>query len=261
MRNDGSIDCRRRQGAPPGERFVEAVHQFGDDLRTATNFHPSLRRTRVTRALGRPLPVVSLLSLAVICMAQAEDPRAVFDRAVLDFQGGRIAESVSGFDRLARLVPDAVPQLWQRGIALYYAGRYLDCREQFESHRRVNPNDVENAAWHFLCVARAQSPAKAKAALLPVGPDSRVPMSQIYRMFGGELSPEQVIRAAGSQPEGQFYAELYVGLYLEALGNAERALKHIRNAADERYSAAGYMHGVARVHRDLASRRPGSAKP
>jgi lipoprotein NlpI len=205
--------------------------------------------------------VVSLLALAVICQAQTEEPRAVFDRAVSDFQSGRIVESVSGFDRLAGLVPDAVPQLWQRGIALYYAGRYKDCREQFESHRTVNPNDVENAAWHFVCVARAESPEKAKAALLPVGPDSRVPMSQIYQMFGGELSTEQVLRAGGTQPESQFHAELYVGLYLEALGKAERALKHIRNAADDRYSAAGYMHGVARVHRDLAARRPGSAKP
>jgi lipoprotein NlpI len=197
----------------------------------------------------------------VICQAQKEQPRAVFDRAVSDFQSGRIAESVSGFDRLARLVPDAMPQLWQRGIALYYAGRYEDCRAQFESHRKVNPNDVENAAWHFLCVAQAESPEKAKAALLPVGPDSRVPMSQIYRMFGGELSAEQVLKAAGTQPEGQFYAELYVGLYLEALGDAERGLKHIRNAAADRFSAGGYMHGVARVHRDLAARRGGSTKP
>ena len=139
-----------------------------------------------------------------------------------DFRSGRIEESVAGFDRLVKLAPDALPQLWQRGIALYYAGRFKDCREQFESHRTVNPNDVENAAWHFLCVARAESPAKAKAALLPVGPDSRVPMSQIYQMFRGELTVEQVLKAGGTQPEGQFYAELYSGLYLEALGNAER---------------------------------------
>jgi hypothetical protein len=38
----------------------------------------------------------------------------------------------------------------------------------FYAGRTVNPNDVENAAWHFLCVARAESPEKARAALLPV---------------------------------------------------------------------------------------------
>jgi hypothetical protein len=86
-------------------------------------------------------------------------------------------------------------------------------------------------------------------------------MRQIYRMLGGELSAEQVLKAAGTQPEGQFNGELYVGLYLEALGDAEGALKHIRNAAADRYSAGGYMHGVARVHRDLAARHGGSTKP
>jgi tetratricopeptide (TPR) repeat protein len=238
------------------------IHQSRWDAYALTDTQPSSAcRTCVTRPLGHLLCVVSLLALAVTCQAQTEDPRAVFDRAVSDFQSGRIAESVSGFDRLVRLAPDALPQLWQRGIALYYAGRYQECRDQFESHRTVNPNDVENAAWHFLCVARAESPAKAKAALLPVGPDSRVPMSHIYRMFGGKLDPEQVLKAGGTQPQGQFYAELYVGLYLEVSGKAERALKHIRNAADDRYSAAGYMHSVARVHRDLAARRPGSTKP
>ncbi len=201
------------------------------------------------------------VAMTVICQAQTERPQALFEQAVADFLSGRITESVSGFDRLAKLVPDAAPQLWQRGIALYYAGRYQDCRAQFESHRTVNPNDVENAAWHFLCVARAESPKKAKAALLPAGPDSRVPMSQIYRMFGGELSTEQVLKAAGTQPESQFYAELYVGLYLEALGDAEQALKHIRTAAADRYSSGGYMHVVARVHRDLAARRAGAARP
>jgi lipoprotein NlpI len=98
----------------------------------------------------------------------SDNPHEILDRAIDDFLGGHLAESVTGFDRVATLVPQVAPQLWQRGIALYYAGRYQDCRAQFESHRIVNPNDVENPAWHYLCVAKAESPAKARAALLPV---------------------------------------------------------------------------------------------
>src|SRR5438552_15565787 len=104
-----------------------------------------------------------------------------------------MAESVTGFYKLVKLAPETAPHLRQRGIALYYAGRYRDCRAQFESHRTVNPADVENAAWHFLCVARAESPKSARAALLPVGPDSRVPMGEIYQMFAGRLKPEEVL--------------------------------------------------------------------
>jgi lipoprotein NlpI len=119
----------------------------------------------------------------------------------------------------------------------------------FESHRTVNPADVENAAWHFLCVARAESPESARAALLPVGPDSRVPMAQIYQMFRGRLKPDEVLAATPSQPAPQFYGHLYVGLYFEAIGDAARALEHIRIAAAEQYApAGGYMHSVARVH-------------
>ena len=73
---------------------------------------------------------------------QGQSPQALLDRAVAEFSKGRITESVAAFDELARLAPREAPYLWQRGIALYYAGRYQDCRAQFESHRTVNPNDV-----------------------------------------------------------------------------------------------------------------------
>ena len=73
-------------------------------------------------------------------------------------------------------------------------------------------------------------------------------MREVYQMFRGELTPEQVLAAGGKDAEAQFYANLYVGLYLEAIGKQDRALEYIRVAADERYSVGGYMHSVARVH-------------
>ena len=200
--------------------------------------------------------LLSVLTGIVATEQAAERPQAILERAIADFQNGRIVESAAAFDEVAKLVPAYAPQLWQRGIALYYTGRYKDCRAQFESHRTVNPNDVENAAWHFLCVARAESPEKAKAALLPVGPDARVPMRQIYQLFRGTLTPEDVLAAGGTEPGSQFYAHLYLGLYFEALGNKSRALEEIRAAADKRYAAGGYMHMVARVHLGLLQQKP-----
>jgi len=189
-----------------------------------------------------------VLSFACVVVA-AQSPQALLNRAVNEFEQGRFAASGATFDELAKLVPDQAPHLWQRGIALYYAGRHTDCRRQFESHRTVNPDDVENAAWHFLCVAREQSPEQARAALLPVGPDSRRPMREIYQMFRGALTADDVLKAAGGVPGGQFYAHLYIGLYSEALGRKDLALKHIGEAASDRYaSAGGYMHMVAVVH-------------
>jgi lipoprotein NlpI len=194
------------------------------------------------------------LAIAACGQSPADGPQAIFDRAVADFRSGRIAAAARGFDRVAELAPGYAPQLWQRGIALYYAGRYKDCRAQFESHRTVNPDDVENAAWHFLCVARAESPEKARATLLPVGEDARVPMREIYRMFRGEFAPERLLAVAGNSTTGRFYAHLYLGLYFEALGDNERAREHIRQAAGAKYAVGGYMHDVARVHWKLMER-------
>lgn len=200
--------------------------------------------------------IAGCLAATAAAQTRGEGPQDVFNRAVADFERGRVAESAAGFDNLIKLVPDSAPRLWQRGIALYYAGRYKDCRAQFESHRTVNPDDVENAAWHFLCVARAESPEKARSALLPVGPDPRVPMREIYEMFRGRQRPEDVLAAAGTQPPALFYAHLYLGLYFEAINNNPLALEHIRAAADDRFaSAGGYMHTVARVHLGLLQRQ------
>ncbi len=197
----------------------------------------------------------TLLILSVTTLAHVQTPEEIFDQAVADFSAGRVAESAAGFDQVARAQPESAPQLWQRGIALYYAGRYEDCRRQFESHLTVNPSDVENAAWHFLCVARAESPEAAREALLPVGPDPRRPMREIYEMFSGRMTPQDVLSAAGGQPRARFYAHLYRGLYHAAFGRTEAAREEIFLAADDQFAeVGGYMHMVAVVHRNLLGR-------
>jgi lipoprotein NlpI len=186
-----------------------------------------------------------ILSLAI----GGQSLRAILDRAAEDFQAGRIEQSLAGFDRVALLSPADAPFLWQRGIAQFYAGKFLACRDMFVSHRAVNPDDVENAVWHFLCVAQAHSPEAARQQILPVGIDSRSPMREIYQMYQGRLKPGQVIQAAGNNRAAQFYAQLYVGLYLEAVGEVGAGQQHITLAADAQYArVGGYMHDVARVH-------------
>ena len=189
-----------------------------------------------------------MLSLLVSVLL-LQDIRAIMDRAVADFRAGRVEQSLDGFDRVARLSPADAPYLWQRGIAQYYAGQFRECRDMFVSHRTVNPDDVENAAWHFLCVARAESPEAARQQILPVGPDARLPMREVYRMFKGEMTQAQVMKAAGSDSSAQFFARLYIGLYLEATGNRDAGRAQIEIAAEDRYArVGGYMHDVARVH-------------
>lgn len=189
----------------------------------------------------------------------ASTAQAIFDRAITDFMRGRVPDSVEGFDLLADMLPDQVPRLWQRGVALYYHGRYKDCAKQFAAHKAVNPRDAENVAWHFVCVARAESLRKARASVLSIVPDSRVPMPELYDLLRDLTTAERVLEAAMAtrKPEAEFDAHLYLGLYFEALGDSERARIHITAAAADRFEPiGGFMHAAARVHlRQLQDRR------
>jgi lipoprotein NlpI len=195
--------------------------------------------------------------------ANAESPATLFASGVRLFFAGQPVESSAAFDRLVKLEPDAEPELWQRGLALYYAGRFADGRRQFELHRTVNPADVENVAWHFACVARDQDPDQARKAIIPVGNDRRVPMREILDLFAGRADPAAVLAAAEAGPEERrrdqlCYAHLYLGLYFEAVGDAEKAKRHMLLAADT-YSMDHYMGKVAQVHCRLRGWTPVAA--
>lgn len=174
------------------------------------------------------------------------------------FKAGDISGSIAAFDAAAALDDTLAPKLWQRGISHYYAGRLSDCINQFESHRTVNPQDVENSVWHFLCVAAMDGLDDARERLIPVDRDGRVPMAEVLALFGGSGSEAAVLRAAeqaadagmGSSP--LFYAHLYLGLYSEALGERAASADHVRKAVAFR-SPGNYMWQVARVHRALRS--------
>ena len=107
---------------------------------------------------------------------------AYVSRGMQRFRDNDIAGSLQEFDRAAQLAPRSAPHLWQRGISDYYAGKFRAGRKQFESHKAVNPHDVENATWHFICVARQDGLEAARKALIEIDikRDTRVPMAQVY---------------------------------------------------------------------------------
>lgn len=182
-------------------------------------------------------------------------PRELFDDAVRLFFAAKPDESARLFDRLVEVVPAAEPELWQRGLALYYAERFEDGRRQFEVHRTVNPNDVENTAWHFLCVARLEGMQAARGGLLPVGADSRVPMQQILDLYAGRCEPASVLAAADAgeaeaRRNQMCYAHLYLGLFHEAAGDTAKARAHVVEAAGP-YRMDHFMGRVAVAHAAL----------
>lgn len=177
------------------------------------------------------------------------------EAGVEDLRANRIEASLVHLDRVVELSPQSEPYLWQRGIAQYFAGRFAAGRKQFELHRTVNPNDVENATWHFLCVAAEDGVEAARKALLPAPGDQRVPMREVYELYRGTGDEAAVMAAVAREREGtpgrryaRFYADLYIGLLAHAEGKTEKAGKHLRAAAA--VSDRNVMADVARVCRD-----------
>jgi lipoprotein NlpI len=178
-------------------------------------------------------------------------------RGGASFKLGRVKDSLADFDRYLELRPEARPGHWQRGISLYYLGRYDEGARQFASYQSVDSKDVENGVWHYLCLARAKGRARGRAAMLEIGKDPRVPMTEVYALFKGEARPADVLAAAraGKAPaalrkQQLFYADLYLGLYYDSEGDKNQALDHLTRAV-EAYALGPYMWDVARVHRDL----------
>ena len=177
-------------------------------------------------------------------------------RGSLKFRSGKIAESLEDFDKCIELSPETKPYLWQRGIALYYAERFKDGLDQFAVHREVNPNDVENAFWHFLCNVRLNGLEASQKDVLLAGFDSRVPLMQVQKLIQGKLTPDDVLTAcekggagAAGKKSARFYGYLYLGLYYDALQDKDKTQQWLEKCIDQ--GEEGYMADVAKVHLKL----------
>ena len=185
------------------------------------------------------------------------------ERGECYFMNGQMEEAVSDFDKFIEHFPSREPFLWQRGLALYCAEEFETGQAQFETHQTVNSQDVENAVWHFLCVARASDLETAREKLIPISGDSRVPMAQVHKMFAGEMEPDDVIKQADdlgdnaeSKARNLYYAHLYVGLYYEVIGKPADSLNHMKLATESQGIPRGIVMGeVANVHLKLRSAR------
>jgi lipoprotein NlpI len=173
---------------------------------------------------------------------------------------GKFDLAIKDFDKFLEFRPAQEPHHWRRGIAYYYAGKYDLGAKQFEAYRRVDDTDMENAIWHFLCVARSSDVVNARKHILPCRADSRVAMTYLYSMCQSS-TPVQVMDrlftvikeknpTAEELKERMFYSYLYVGLYYDVTGQKKVALEWVSKAVAD-YKIGHYMWDIAVVHRDV----------
>jgi lipoprotein NlpI len=195
---------------------------------------------------------------AIASMSKGIELDATYVR-LRDYRGdwylwtGEFKKAVADYDVFLKDNPRLEPEHWRRGIAHYYAGMYKEGVAQFETHKTVNPQDVENAVWHYLCNSKVIGTKKAAAELIDVTMDARVPMAEIQKLFAGKLKPEDVLAAAdktdAKKREGvsaRFYANLYVALWYDAEGDAKKVKEHLTTAV--KHEVSDYMWKVGRAH-------------
>jgi lipoprotein NlpI len=235
---------------------VKAALQLAEQAitRHPKGAEPYAFRGSLLASQHKPKEAVADLSEAIALNPQW--PELYHYRGQELFKLGKFTESAADFDKYLDARPSERPKHWQRGISCYYAGKFAEGAKQFETYQALDSNDVENAVWRFLCQAKAEGIEKARASLMKVGNDRRVPLMKIYDLFANKCEPTDVLSAAAkghpSPEELQtrlFYAHLYLGLFFDTIRNPKPALHHLTEAAKQ-YEKHGYMGEVARIHRE-----------
>jgi lipoprotein NlpI len=208
------------------------------------------------------------LALALLLLVQADaEWRAVLERSKdpsargdAHFKLAEFAKAVAEYEKMVELDPSTEKSHWRRGIAYFYAGRYDKAAHQFEIYDTFDNVDRENGIWRYFSQYKAHGKEKAREGLLKYAKDDREPFGDVYQLFEGKKTPEQIlskIKAAELRDDDRemryFYAHLYIGLNFAVEGKSDDAKPHLKRAVDNTWGPKGgfgpnYMWHVGRLH-------------
>lgn len=211
--------------------------------------------------VGTGLSALSLLSAgAADFVGPTNSFREQMVRGAELFRMGQVQDSVSAFDKALLTRPAASPFLWQRGISLYYSGRYDECAAQFAEDLQTNPSDAEEYVWGRMCELKSATVPKPKSVFTPLmakihdrRPVMNLVLSLLQRDGVGLDDREELLTITDDGSFAYFYARLYLALYSEASeGDCDQSRRLIEDALKSRYASSAhgrdYMVAVARVH-------------
>jgi lipoprotein NlpI len=171
---------------------------------------------------------------------------------------GKFAEAETDYKKMSELKPDLDASHWRLGIAMYLAGHPEDAAAQFDKYHSFDNVDRENGIWRYLSHRAAFGKEKAREQLLKYEKDDRPPFREVYQLFEGTLTGDQVLQSISPElPESSrqsrlFYAQLYVGLNDAVEDKPLAAMKALREAVKNEWPReAGfgpdYMWHVGRL--------------
>lgn len=195
---------------------------------------------------------------------QMPDESALYSRRgdAFFFQG-QFKAAIADYDKMVELKPSIKVSHWRRGIACYYAKQYDEAAKQFEIYHSFDNVDRENGIWRFFSQYKAKGPQQAQQGLLKYQKDDREPFPDIYRLFEGKRTPEQILKNIetaeiddNEREKRHFYAYLYIGLNESIQGRKATARKYLQKAVNNKWGpragfGPNYMWHTGRLELQL----------
>ena len=181
---------------------------------------------------------------------------------------GDYRKAESDYLAMVKLKPAIDESHWRLGIAMFFAKHPEQAAEQFDKYNSFDNVDRENGIWRYLSHYRAFGRDEAKKQLFRYEKDDRPPFKEVYRLFDGGLTADDVLTAipddlpAADRESRLFYSHLYIGMNQVVEGDADAARTSLRAATLNSWPGnAGfgphYMWHVGRLqYLELRMQRP-----
>ena len=142
---------------------------------------------------------------------------------------GDFQKAEDDYQTMVTLKPELDSSHWRLGIAMYFAGHPKEAAAQFDKYHSFDNVDRENGIWRYLSHRKAFDREQARKQLLKYEKDDRPPFREVYRLFDGTMTSDEVLAAIpeklndSGKESRLFYSHLYVGLNDVAEGKLDTA--------------------------------------
>ena len=149
---------------------------------------------------------------------------------------GEFEKAEADYLKMVKLKPELDTSHWRLGIAMFFANHPRQAAEQFDKYNSFDNVDRENGIWRYLSHYRAFGKDEARRQLLRYEKDDRPPFKEVYRLFDGSLTEEEVLKAIpddlpeASRESRSFYSHLYIGMNQVVEGRTDDAKISLRMA-------------------------------
>ena len=151
-------------------------------------------------------------------------PAYYMHQGVDHYSKGDYDQAIQDFSEAIRLEPKTPRALLDRGIANLYAGHFSDAQQDLSQNLHLDPTDPYAMIWLYLSRAKGGVDGKNEPENECCGLDLSKWPGPVIQLYLGQSTPEDTLRAAGSDSDQKSEYNFYVGEYRVLRGERPRRL-------------------------------------